>query len=112
MPEEKIQRSDAPEESVQQKGSAGQVANEGVVTDDMLDEQEQKSGGPDSLGEEAVGQSAGAERPDEVRVPQDAGDQADAYTQGAPDDPPGDVTPDQRDAVAGRAREVDKRAAE
>lgn len=112
MAEERIQRSDAPDEPVEQKGSAGYVANEGVVTDDMLDEQEQKSGGSDSLGDEAVGTSAGAERPEEVRVSQDAGDEADAYTEGAPDDPPEGVTPDQRDAVAGRARESDKRAAE
>lgn len=109
---DKIQRSDGVEEPVQQKGSAGAVANEGVVTDDMLDEQEQKSGGAQGMNDAVVGGTTGDEAPQEVGVPREGGEQADAYTEGAPDEPPGDVTPDQRDAVAGRARESDKRAAE
>jgi hypothetical protein len=97
-----------------EKGEWAAQADEGLVPAElggsdapreMLDEDPE-------LGSPVLGETTGSEEPaTEDGVDLAAGDNADATAQGGPQTPEG-VEPDQRDAVAGRPREVDRKSAE
>jgi hypothetical protein len=101
-------------DEAREKGQWAAKADEGVVPADLggSDAPREMLADDPELGSSVLGETTGSDEPaTDSGVDPEGGDNADATTQGGPETPEG-VEPDQRDAVAGRPREVDRKSVE